>query len=124
MAWPPHKIFELNGTGLLYRVFYSQSLPPTRDEGTAGDIYILAEYGIVLYKQISTAATQGRWRLASDDYTVFHPFEPSHWLTVTLDEAKNKLRIQWTSTCEKVGLFEEAFPTMEDIIFKKSKVIQ
>jgi len=121
MPWPPHKIFELEQTGLLYRVFYSESLPPARDEGTASDIYILAEYGVLLYKEISTSAMHGKWRLASDDYTIFHPFESSHWLTVTLNDATNKFRIQWTSIYDKVGLFEEAFPAMKDIVFKKQK---
>jgi len=59
MHLPPHKRFELASSRLRYRIFCRRSLPPTRELGVAGDLYILVDDKQVFYKQSSTATRRG-----------------------------------------------------------------
>lgn len=109
---PPHMKFELESSRLRYRIFCHRSLPPSREKGIAGDLYILVKDKRVFYKEISTANRRGKWRLASDDRTIHHPFEFPHRLTVTSERF-----LQWTKHRPKVAKLQHAVPVMSKLIF-------
>ena len=50
---------------------------------------------------------RGKWRLASDDFLIHHPYEFSHRLVVT-----RKGFIQWSTHRAKAADFEDAIPAM------------
>lgn len=108
---PPHRNFELESSRLRYRIFCHHYLPPPREKGIAGDLYILVKDKLVFYKEISTLNRRGKWRLASDGCTIHHPFAFPHRLTVT-----RKRFLQWTKHRSKMAKFQHAVPVMSKLI--------
>ena len=114
---PRHKRFELASSGLRYRIFCHRSIPPNRDIGVAGDLYIVTDDKLVFYKERSTIDRHGKWRLATDHCVVHHPFEPSHRLTVTADRF-----LQWSKNRPKVGAFRHSVRHMSQLLSKLRRV--
>lgn len=108
---PPYRKFTIEESGLRYRIFCSHTLHPTRELGVAGDLYIVAETALLFYKEVTTIDRQGKWRLASDQQVVHHPFEYSHRLVATRTRW-----IQWSTDRSKKILFEDAIPFMTKLV--------
>lgn len=114
---PRHKSFELASSRLRYRIFCRNSIPPNRNIGVAGDLYIVTNDNQVFYKERSTIDGRGKWRPATDDRIIRHPFEPFHQLTVTA----NKF-LQWSKNRPKVDTFSHSIPHMNKIISKHHRI--
>ena len=111
---PHHKRFELASSQLRYRIFCRRSIPPNHDIGVAGDLYIVTDDKQVFYKEGSTIDRLGKWCPATDDHIIRHPFEPSHWLTVTADRF-----LQWSKNHPKVNTFRRSVAHMSKMISKR-----
>ena len=70
---PPHKKYQVESSGLQYRMFCSYTLSPSREFGVARDLYVVAEPALLFYKENTTADRCGKWRLALDDFLIHHP---------------------------------------------------
>jgi hypothetical protein len=114
---PRHKRFELASSRLRYRLFCRCSTPPNRDIGVAGDLYIIVADKQVFYKEQSTIDRRGKWRPATDDCVIHHPFEPSHCLTVTADRF-----LQWSKKRPRVGTFKSSVSHMSELLCKRRHV--
>jgi hypothetical protein len=112
----PYKNFQLENLKFYYKVFHSYALPPCRDKGIAGDLFILEQYGVLFYKANSTTHSQGEWLIAYDEHIILHPFEPSHRLTMTFDE-DDEFIVTWAKHAQKLGPFRNAFPSMKEKIY-------
>jgi hypothetical protein len=111
---PPHKKYQVESSGLQYRMFCSYTLSPSREFGVAGDLYVVAEPALLFYKENTTSDRRGKWRLASDDFLIHHPYEFSHRLIVT-----RKGYIQWSTHRAKAADFEDAIPAMATRILSR-----
>jgi len=106
---PPHENYELESSGLCYKLFCGTAFGPFPDEGIAGDLFIIADRGSLLYKDVSTAHRRGHWRPALDGHIILHPFEPSYRLVVTFDHM-----IQWSKHEAQITTFKDAIPVMAE----------
>ena len=111
MSHLPRKKFQLASSGLRYTIYCHPSLPPCCQFGVAGDLYIQSDDNIVFYKEITTASRKGKWRLASDAYTIHHPSEFAHHLIVTADRY-----LQWSQNRVKAFSFKHAMSVMTTLI--------
>ena len=111
---PCHKRFELASSWLRYRIFCQRFIPPKHDIGVAGNLYIVTDDKQVFYKECSTIDRRGKWRLATDDNVICHPFEPSHRLMVTAGRL-----LQWSKNRPKVGTFRHSVNHMSEMISKQ-----
>ena len=107
-------IFKSWSSWINARLPYVTSSPqevPVSQFGVAGDLYIQLDDNIVFYKEITTATCKGKWRLASDTYTIHHPSEFTHHLIVTADHY-----LQWSQNRLKAFSFKHAMSVVTTVI--------